>query len=74
MVQLNALFSVVLLSAAVLVSGAPQTHKIAPSSLGVGMQGGVFGAVITRNTPIPTSKTRTFTTIEDNQVAVTFPM
>lgn len=47
---------------------------VAPLSLGVAMQGDVFGCVVPRNTPIPTSKTRTFTTVEDNQQQVTFPV
>ncbi|WFD00231.1 Heat shock protein ssb1 [Malassezia yamatoensis] len=47
---------------------------VAPLSLGVAMQGDVFGVVVPRNTPIPTNKTRTFTTVEDNQTQVTFPV
>lgn len=38
------------------------------------MQGDVFGVVVPRNTPIPTNKSRTFTTVEDNQTTVTFPV
>ncbi|CCV00588.1 unnamed protein product [Malassezia sympodialis ATCC 42132] len=47
---------------------------VAPLSLGVAMQGDVFGVVVPRNTPIPTNKTRVFTTVEDNQTQVTFPV
>ncbi|KAF8319319.1 heat shock protein 70 [Clavulina sp. PMI_390] len=47
---------------------------VAPLSLGVAMQGDVFGVVVPRNTPIPTNKSRTFTTVEDNQTQVTFPV
>ena len=47
---------------------------VAPLSLGVAMQGDIFGVVVPRNTPIPTSKSRTFTTVEDNQTTVTFPV
>ena len=47
---------------------------VAPLSLGVAMMGDVFGVVVPRNTPIPTNKTRVFTTVEDNQTQVTFPV
>lgn len=47
---------------------------VAPLSLGVAMQGDVFGVVVTRNTAIPCMKSRTFTTVEDNQTTVTFPV
>lgn len=47
---------------------------VAPLSLGVAMQGDVFGVVVPRNTPIPTNKSRVFTTVEDNQTTVTFPV
>ncbi|KAG8930235.1 Heat shock protein sks2 [Tulasnella sp. 419] len=47
---------------------------VTPLSLGVAMQGDVFGIVVPRNTPIPTNKSRTFTTVEDNQTTVTFPV
>lgn len=47
---------------------------VAPLSLGVAMQGDVFGIVVPRNTTIPTMKSRTFTTVEDNQTTVTFPV
>jgi len=47
---------------------------VAPLSLGVAMQGDIFGVVVPRNTPIPTTKSRTFTTVEDNQTTVTFPV
>ncbi|KAG4306201.1 hypothetical protein PORY_000189 [Pneumocystis oryctolagi] len=47
---------------------------VCPLSFGVSMEGNVFGVVIPRNTPIPTLKKRTFTTVEDNQTNVTFPV
>ncbi|BEJ01104.1 hypothetical protein CcaverHIS631_0509610 [Cutaneotrichosporon cavernicola] len=47
---------------------------VAPLSLGVAMQGDVFGVVLPRNTPIPANKSRVFTTVEDNQTTVTFPV
>ncbi|KIM28818.1 hypothetical protein M408DRAFT_329262 [Serendipita vermifera MAFF 305830] len=47
---------------------------VAPLSLGVAMQGDVFGIVVPRNSTIPTMKSRTFTTVEDNQTTVTFPV
>ncbi|KAK4687333.1 hypothetical protein P7C73_g2783, partial [Tremellales sp. Uapishka_1] len=47
---------------------------VAPLSLGVAMQGDVFGVVLPRNTPIPSNKSRTFTTVEDNQTQVMFPV
>jgi heat shock protein 1/8 len=47
---------------------------VAPLSLGVAMQGDVFGVVLPRNTPIPSNKSRTFTTVEDNQTTVSFPV
>jgi heat shock 70kDa protein 1/2/6/8 len=47
---------------------------VAPLSLGVAMQGDVFGIVLPRNTPIPSNKSRTFTTVDDNQTTVSFPV
>ena len=47
---------------------------VSPLSLGVAMQGDIFGVVVPRNTPIPTNKSRVFTTVEDNQTTVTFPV
>ena len=47
---------------------------VAPLSLGVGMQGDIFGIVVPRNTTVPTIKRRTFTTVGDNQTTVTFPV
>ena len=47
---------------------------VAPLSLGVAMQGDIFRVVVPRNTPIPTNKSRVFTTVEDNQTTVTFPV
>ncbi|GCE99614.1 heat shock protein ssb1 [Zygosaccharomyces mellis] len=47
---------------------------VAPLSLGVGMQGDIFGIVVPRNTTVPTIKRRTFTTVADNQSTVQFPV
>jgi L1 cell adhesion molecule like protein len=47
---------------------------VTPLSLGVEMQGGVMAVVVPRNTPIPTIKKKTFTTTEDNQTTVQFPV
>jgi L1 cell adhesion molecule like protein len=47
---------------------------VVPLSLGVGMEGNIFGVVVPRNTPIPCIKKRTFTTVEDGQTQVTFPV
>ncbi len=43
---------------------------VTPLSLGVETLGGVFDVVIPRNTTIPTRKTKTYTTAEDNQTSV----
>jgi chaperone protein DnaK len=43
---------------------------VTPLTLGIETTGGVMEAVIPRNTVIPTSKTKRYTTAEDNQVAV----
>ncbi|CCD26563.1 Hsp70 family ATPase SSB1 NDAI_0H03900 [Naumovozyma dairenensis CBS 421] len=47
---------------------------VAPLSLGVGLQGDIFGIVVPRNTTVPTIKRRTFTTCADNQTTVQFPV
>ncbi|CAI6406467.1 CIC_HP2_G0005680.mRNA.1.CDS.1 [Saccharomyces cerevisiae] len=47
---------------------------VAPLSLGVGMEGDMFGIVVPRNTTVPTIKRRTFTTCADNQTTVQFPV
>jgi len=44
---------------------------VTPLSLGIETLGGVFTKLIERNTTIPTSKTETFSTADDNQTAVT---
>jgi L1 cell adhesion molecule like protein len=47
---------------------------IVPLSLGIEMQGGVMATVVPRNTAIPCLKTSMFTTTENNQTTVEFPV
>ena len=43
---------------------------VTPLSLGIETQGGVMSKLVDRNTTIPTRKTETFSTADDNQTAV----
>jgi molecular chaperone DnaK len=43
---------------------------VTPLSLGIELAGGLFGVLIPRNSSIPTSYTKTFTTVRDNQTSV----
>lgn len=47
---------------------------VIPLSLGVATKGDVFATVVPRNTTIPTTKKRTFTTTFDYQTSVKFPV
>jgi molecular chaperone DnaK len=44
---------------------------VTPLSLGIELEGGLFKVLIPRNSSIPTTASRTFTTMRDNQRAVT---
>ena len=43
---------------------------VTPLSLGIELQGGIFAPLIPRNSSIPTSAKKRFTTVRDNQTAV----
>eukprot|EP00050_Salpingoeca_kvevrii_P004700 m.257267 g.257267 ORF g.257267 m.257267 type:complete len:657 (+) comp11028_c1_seq17:137-2107(+) len=47
---------------------------VVPLSLGIETEGGIMSIVVPRNTPIPCLKTSTFTTTENGQTQVEFPV
>eukprot|EP00164_Ancoracysta_twista_P003776 GFYU01005062.1.p1 GENE.GFYU01005062.1~~GFYU01005062.1.p1 ORF type:complete len:659 (-),score=281.93 GFYU01005062.1:326-2302(-) len=47
---------------------------VTPLSMGLELQGGVMDVVIERNSPIPVSKTKEYTTVSDNQSQIKFPV
>ncbi|KAJ3704926.1 hypothetical protein LUZ61_008631 [Rhynchospora tenuis] len=47
---------------------------VTPLSLGIEIVGGVMSVVVPRNTTIPTTKVKEFTTVCDNQTNVCFPV
>jgi len=47
---------------------------VVPLSLGIETQGGIMSCVVPRNTTIPCIKTSVFTTVENNQRTVEFPV
>ncbi|KAH9299502.1 hypothetical protein KI387_031184 [Taxus chinensis] len=47
---------------------------VTPLSLGISVDNGVMKVIVPRNTPIPTRKESSVTTIKDNQTEVTFPV
>ncbi|GAB7341319.1 hypothetical protein MBLNU457_7588t1 [Dothideomycetes sp. NU457] len=47
---------------------------VVPLSLGVAMEGNIFAPVVPRGQTVPTIKKRTFTTVQDQQSTVQFPV
>jgi len=47
---------------------------VVPLSLGVDIRGGMMKTIVKRNTTIPVSKTASFSTIEDSQQSLIFPI
>ncbi|RVX70335.1 Heat shock protein SSB1 [Exophiala mesophila] len=47
---------------------------VVPLSLGVAMEGNIFAPVVPRGSTVPTLKKRTFTTVQDQQSSVVFPV
>ena len=76
----EAVISGATIQAAILTGHTSETTQdivlldVTPLSLGVALVGDIFGIVIPRNTPIPTTKSRVFSTVEDNQTVVLFPV
>ncbi|XP_076914047.1 heat shock cognate 70 kDa protein-like [Bidens hawaiensis] len=49
-------------------------RDVTPLSLGIEAHGDIFNVVIPRNTPIPTSKAKVYSTIKDNQTTLAIPV
>ncbi|MCB9616524.1 MAG: molecular chaperone DnaK [Sandaracinus sp.] len=62
------------IQAAALVDDSPEMDMVlldvTPHTLGIMVVGGYFEELIAQNTTVPTSKTKPFTTVRDNQTAV----
>ncbi|GLJ47044.1 hypothetical protein SUGI_0993410 [Cryptomeria japonica] len=47
-----------------------EVTDVTPLSLGKRINGGVMSVIVPRNTPIPTSRVRNYTTVRDNQTSI----